>query len=580
MLTQLIHNGVLVPEPPAPLGLVLDIRGEPVALAPKQEEMALAWARKEGTPYVEDRTFAQNFLGDLSRELGIAPALKLDEVDFGPALQIVRAEREAKARLTPEERKALAAARKAQREALRAQYGYAQVDGEQVELGNYMAEPSGIFMGRGQHPLRGRWKEGARQSGITLNLSPDAPRPPGDWAAIVWQPESLWVARWPDKLSGKTKYVWLSDTASVKQAREAAKFDKAHLLHAELETVRDQIQLDLLSADGKRRMLATACYLIDALGLRVGDEKDEDEADTVGATTLRPEHVKLHDDGVAEFRFLGKDSVLWHKKLELPEAVQNSLRELKETARPSGAGKNGSRNRAAADKPQIFPDITSRSVNAYLSGILPGLTAKVFRTHHATMVVRDSLEASGVEADDPEYEKWAAANLANLSAATLCNHTKKEPAGWSASRRRFKERQQSAEKRVEKYRAEVKATTEALEALRQQAREKREAASGDRRQKVKAQYEKKIEQARRRLEAAKGQLHKAQLALGKIKAQAEIGDKKRTWNLGTSLKSYIDPRIYHHWGQSVDYDVLDQYYPTALRRKFAWVKSDEGDGEL
>ena len=26
--------------------------------------------------------------------------------------------------------------------------------------------------------------------------------------------------------------------------------------------------------------------------MRVGDEKDEDEADTVGATTLRVEHVK------------------------------------------------------------------------------------------------------------------------------------------------------------------------------------------------------------------------------------------------------------------------------------------------
>ncbi len=355
--------------------------------------------------------------------------------------------------------------------------------------------------------------------------------------------------------------MWLSDTASIKQAREAAKFDKAHLLHAELETVRDQIQADLSSTDGKRRMLATACYLIDALGLRVGDEKDEDEADTVGATTLRPEHVKLHDNGVAEFRFLGKDSVLWHKKLELPEAVQASLRELKETARPSGAGKNG-RNRAAADKPQIFPDITSRSVNAYLSGILPGLTAKVFRTHHATMTVRDSLEGSGVEADDPEYVKWAAANLANLAAATLCNHTKKEPAGWSASRQRFKERQQSAEERVEKYRAEVKSAAEALDALRQEARERREAATGDRRQKVKAQYDKKIEQARRRLETAKGQLHKAQLALGKIKAQAEIAGKKRTWNLGTSLKSYIDPRVYYRWGQRVDYDVLEEYYPT------------------
>ena len=580
ILTQLIHNGVLAPEPPAPRGLAIDIRGEPVALTPKQEEMALAWARKAGTPYVDDRTFALNFLGDLSRELGIEPALKLDEVDFEPAARIVQAEREARAGLMPEERKAQAAARKAQREALRAQYGYAQVNGEQVELANYMVEPSGIFMGRGQHPLRGRWKEGARQSDVTLNLSPDAPHPPGDWAAIVWQPESLWVARWPDKLSGKTKYVWLSDTASIKQAREAAKFDKAHLLHAELETVRDRIQSDLSSTEGKRRMLATACYLIDALGLRVGDEKDEDEADTVGATTLRPEHVKLHDDGMAEFRFLGKDSVLWHKKLELPEAVQASLRELKETARPSGAGKNGNRNRAAGDKPQIFPDITSRSVNAYLSGILPGLTAKVFRTHHATMTVRDNLEGSGVEADDPEYIKWAAANRANLAAATLCNHTKKEPAGWSASRQRFKERQQGAEERVEKCRAEVKSMAEALDALRQQARERKETATGDRHQKVKAQYDKKIEQARRRLETAKGQLHKAQLALGKIKAQAEIAGKKRTWNLGTSLKSYIDPRVYYRWGQRVDYDVLEAYYPTALRRKFAWVESGDDDDEL
>jgi DNA topoisomerase I len=580
MLTQLVHNGVLVPEPPAPSGLVIGIRGEPVALTPKQEEMALAWARKVGTPYVEDTTFAQNFLRDFSREMGTEPVLTLDEVDFGPALQIVQAEREAKARLTAEERKAQAAARKAQREALRALYGYAQVNGEQVELGNYLVEPSGIFMGRGQHPLRGRWKEGACQSDVTLNLSPDAPRPPGDWAAIVWQPESLWVARWPDKLSDKIKYVWLSDTASIKQAREAAKFDKAHRLHAEMETVRDRIQLDLSSPDGRRRMVATACYLIDALGLRVGDEKDEDEADTVGATTLRPEHIKLHDNGVAEFRFLGKDSVLWHKKLALPEAVQASLMELKDAARPSGAGKNGSRNHTATDKPQIFPDISSRNVNVYLSGILPGLTAKVFRTHHATMTVRDSLEGSGVQADDPEFEKWAAANLANLAAATLCNHTKKEPAGWSASRQRFKERQQSAEKRVEKCRTEVKAATEALDTLREQARGRKEAATGSRRQKVKEQHDKKIEQARRRLEAAKGQLRKAQLALGKIKAQAEIGAKKRTWNLGTSLKSYIDPRVYYQWGQRVDYDVLEKYYPTALRRRFAWVKSDEDGGEL
>jgi DNA topoisomerase-1 len=577
MIKQLIHNGVVVPEPQAPHGLTLSVRGQRVSLTPKQEEMALAWAKKQGTPYVEDKTFVQNFLADFSTALELEPPLKEDEVDFGPALAIIAAERRAREGLTADERKAQASERKAAREALREQFGHAIVDGERVELANYVVEPSGIFMGRGKHPLRGKWKEAARHVDITLNLSPDAPRPAGDWAEIVWQPDSLWVARWADKLSGKQKYVWLSDTASIKQSREARKFDKAHTLDAEIESVRGRIQADLEGDDPRLRMLATACYLIDALGLRVGDEKDSDEADTVGATTLRVEHVKLHDDGVAEFKFLGKDSVEWHKKLPLPDAVQRSLAELIQNARPSGTARNGGRSRVAADKPQIFPDISSRDVNAYLSGILPGLTAKVFRTHHATTVVRDSLEKAGVGPDDPDYKKWEAANLANLEAAVLCNHTKKAPAGWPAARKRFKERQRAAETRVEQARAKVKATSEALEALRKESRERREAAPQDKRQQVKERYEKRIEQARKKLETAREQLERAQLAAGKVKVQADLAAKKRTWNLGTSLKSYIDPRVYYRWGQRVNYDALANYYPTLLQRKFAWVKTEDGD---
>ena len=143
--------------------------------------------------------------------------------------------------MSKDDRKALAAKRKAQREALKAKYGYAIVDGQRVELGNYIAEPSGLFMGRGQHPLRGRWKQGASQADITLNLSPDAPRPEGSWKEIVWQPDSLWVARWDDKLSGKTKYVWLADTTPIKQNREAGKFDKALRLKDEIDTVRAEL---------------------------------------------------------------------------------------------------------------------------------------------------------------------------------------------------------------------------------------------------------------------------------------------------------------------------------------------------
>ena len=227
MLEQLIHNGVIVPDPPDPLGLSIVVRGERIELSPKQEEMALAFARKAGTPYVEDEVFGRNFLTDLAAEMGIETPGSLAEVDLSACDAVVAEERERKAALTKEERKALAAERRAKREALKAKFGYAIVNGQRVELGAYTAEPSGIFMGRGEHPLRGRWKEGASPSDITLNLSPGAPRPAGDWGEIVWQPESMWVARWWDRLSEKIKYVWLSDTAPLKQEREAAKLRRS-----------------------------------------------------------------------------------------------------------------------------------------------------------------------------------------------------------------------------------------------------------------------------------------------------------------------------------------------------------------
>ena len=83
MLEQLIHNGIIIPEPPPYRGLVIRVRGEPTRLTPKQEEMALAWAKKVGTPYVEDPTFVKNFMLDFSAELGIDGAISI-ESDTSP----------------------------------------------------------------------------------------------------------------------------------------------------------------------------------------------------------------------------------------------------------------------------------------------------------------------------------------------------------------------------------------------------------------------------------------------------------------------------------------------------------------
>ena len=117
---------------------------------------------------------------------------------------------------------------------------------------------------------------------------------------------------------------------------------------------------------------------------------------------------------------------------------------------------------------------------------------------------------------------------------------------------------------------------ERLEALREEARKKIEAASEKHKTKVRARYRKRTEVAKRRIETAKARRQRARDALGKVESQNRLAAKGRAWNLGTSLKSYIDPRVYYRWGQSVDYDILEKYYPQLLRRKFAWVaETDE-----
>ena len=63
-MESLEHNGILVIDPPPYLGLSITVRGEVVHLTHLQEEMALAWVKKLGTPYVEDPVFEQNFMTD------------------------------------------------------------------------------------------------------------------------------------------------------------------------------------------------------------------------------------------------------------------------------------------------------------------------------------------------------------------------------------------------------------------------------------------------------------------------------------------------------------------------------------
>ena len=57
---------------------------------------------------------------------------------------------------------------------------------------------------------------------------------------------------------------------------------------------------DFKSKEMRVRQRSVALYFIDKLALRAGNEKDEDQADTVGCCSLRVEHIKLHEEHEGE----------------------------------------------------------------------------------------------------------------------------------------------------------------------------------------------------------------------------------------------------------------------------------------
>lgn len=506
-MKQLIHSGVLIPKRYEPKGYHIKINGQQVALTPLQEEMAAAWVKKLGTDYVKDPVFIKDFFQDFSKEMGMNDRpLSPEQVDFSEIISFVENEKQIKASMSKEEKKKLAQERKVLREANKEKYGYAMIDGIKTEVGNYTVEPPSIFMGRGEHPMRGKWKPYIGESDITLNLSPDAPRPPGNWKQIIWQSDNMWIAKWDDKLVGKEKYIWLSDSSQVKQKKEIEKFDKAKQLDREICKLRDYIMENVQSADARKRKVATVTYLIDELKLRVGDEKDPDEADTVGATTLRPVHVTVNSETKVSFDFLGKDSVRWQREVELPQPVVRNIREFRTEAESSGS-----------PEATIFEGIRSEQVNSFLSQTMPGLTAKVFRTYHASTVVENCLKNSNVSKAESVLTKKHAATMANLEAAIVCNHKRKPPKNWDESLAKKEDRLKTLENSLKK--------TPKLE---------------------------------ERIQALRLKIQEVQCT--------------RDYNLRTSLKSYIDPRVYYSWGKSVDFD-WKVYYPATLQKKFSWVES-------
>ena len=544
------HNGILFPPDFESKGIKIKIRGENVPLNLLQEEMVYQWSKKKDAPkpgvaekYIEDPTFQKNFVSDFSKAFnGKFKNLQYADIDFSIPYKLVDKEKEEKELLTKEDKKALAIKRKEIREEMKTKYGKAIIDGKEVEVGNYMAEPPGIFMGRGDHPMRGRYKPRATDKDVTLNLGKEAKIPKGNWGKIVHDRDSMWIASWMDILTQKRKYVWLADTAGIKQERDQAKYDKARNLSKEIESVKTQIVKDMQNKEQKTKRIATACYLIYRTAMRVGDEKDPDEADTVGATTLRKEHVKLTENEI-QFDFLGKDSVRWKETIPAEGHDKQFYDNLKESISNK------------KDSEEIFDGITSRHVNAYYSTIVKGLSAKVFRTYLASSVVSKYLRDHDNIKSESDMKKMFHGKLANLNAAIMCNHKRTIPKNFELSLQKKKDTLKNVGKTKPWEKSEVllkKAQSKTVKT------EKQKKEKNERIKKIKTVIRKRKGKHVERIE--------------KLELQINLTEKTRDYNLGTSLRNYIDPRIFKTWTDEVGAE-WEKLYTSALQKKFLWVKN-------
>ncbi|KAG0330084.1 DNA topoisomerase 1 [Podila humilis] len=614
------HNGVMFAPEYVPHGIKMKYDGKPIKLAPEVEEVASFFGAMLYTDHAENSVFQENFFKDfarIARKYKTEPEIKsFKKCDFTPMYDYFQVEKEKKKNMSKEDKQKL----KLEKEELDKHYGFCLLNGRKEKVGNYRIEPPGLFRGRGKHPKTGCLKLRVQAEQVTLNLSKDAPipaAPPGHkWAKIVHDDTKTWLATWKENVNDSTKYVFLAAGSSLKGQSDIKKFETARALKKVVGNIRKAYMADLKDKKMVVRQRATAMYLIDKLALRAGNEKGEEEADTVGCCSLRFEHVTLEKPNIMHLDFLGKDSIRYEKTVEVDDQVFKNIRLFK--------------REPAQEGDDLFDRLKTSDLNKHLQNLMPGLTAKVFRTFNASFTFQDQLQKLTPE-DGSVSEKLLAYNRANREVAVLCNHQRAVSKGHAGQMEKIEDKIRAfkyqkwktkqtilrLEPKLKKKRPELleaesdmddewidEHEVQLIEKEREKAQQKFEKENAKRAENKEKplpaselkEWLKEVDEHAKRLkkerktgvvEGPKGAtVEKCDATLLKLDdriaatrtAMIDKEENKQT-ALGTSKINYIDPRISAAWCQK--YDVpLEKIFTKTLRDKFKWAMTVDADWEF
>jgi DNA topoisomerase-1 len=526
---ELIHNGPMFAPLYEPHNIPIIINNQKYQLSGLAEEYITMYARYIGTEYTTNpkiaNRFNRNFLHDWKKVLPKNIIVSnMNDVNMSDIKKYLDKIKEQKANMSKEEKDKI----KLKNEELEEPYKYCIINGGRMKVGNYKIEPPGIFLGRGDHPKLGCIKKRINPEDVIINLSktspipkPNVPNPNNmhsinSWGKIIHNNEVVWLATWNDNISGKNKYVFTSMESIFKSKSDMDKFDLARKLKKKINQIRAAYYEDMKGDDIIKKQLATALYLIDNLALRVGGNKDtKEQADTVGVTSLRVEHIIIFEDNIIKLDFLGKDSVRYCRKVKVDDVCYNNIKTF-----------INNKNK----KDDLFDKISSTSLNNYLNHMMEGLTAKVWRTYNASLLFQKELDRvnPNILEKMPESERinylMSVFNQANTAVALLCNH------------------QKNVSTDIEKAVSQIDASIKKYKKRKQKTRDK---------EKIK--------------------IIEAKIITLKMKKDTKV--KMKNVSLGTSKNNYIDPRIIFAF--IAKYNIPeDKLFNKALITRFEWAKKE------
>ncbi|MFY1691911.1 DNA topoisomerase IB [Plantactinospora sp. WMMB782] len=174
-----------------------------------------------------------------------------------------------------------------------------------------------------------------------------------------------------------------------RQRRDREKFAHVLAVAGHLDQLRKQVEHDLGGRGLSRsRVLATVARLLDLGMFRIGgDQYAAGEAPTFGIATLRPEHAR-GAGGCVLLEFPAKGGVEQSRRVTDPDVCQ-VLHALKRRRR-------GHDRLFGYWERRRWSDVRAEDVNDYLRGASgTDMTAKDFRTWHATVLAASRLAAAG-----------------------------------------------------------------------------------------------------------------------------------------------------------------------------------------